>query len=466
MLAIPAGAIDHDRARGLVAAGPAEHPHAAGWRTLLRHRPFVVLAASLALFHFANAPILLLLGQRLELAYPGSVTLLMSAAIITAQLVSIPVALLVGARADRWGRKPLLLAGFAALPLRALLFALTDHPAWVIAGQVLDGVSLGTLDALLALVLADIMRGSGRYNAARGVIGTVQGIGGSTSNLVAGLLVVAAGYPAAFLTLAAVAAGGTLLVLRALPETAAGARGRRPVERQPHLERMSRPACVAPRLGRSISGSNTAATRYSVEGKGCDASSRSCSATTRRSAQPAARHDDAHVAAAALMVEAARLDGSFTDVERDRIRASWSSASSSPPGSPAELLARAERTATESVAWQGFTQAIKDGLAPEERIGVIEMLWEVVYADGQLHDYEASLLRRVDRPALRQRPRQRRGAAAGDGKAGDSPLSRRRAAPLTAAPRWLYAAATSGGGLRRTLGSSCFQPVPGSPCTQ
>ena len=110
---------------------------------------------------------------------------------------------------------------------------------------------------------------------------------------------------------------------------------------------------------------------------------------------PAARHDDAHVAAAALMVEAARLDGSFTDVERDRIQKLLVERFQLTPWLAAELLARAEHTATESVAWQGFTQAIKDGLAPEERIGVIEMLWEVVYADGQLHDYEASLLRRV-----------------------------------------------------------------------
>jgi MFS family permease len=143
----------------------------------------------------------------------------MSAAIITAQLVSIPVALLVGARADRWGRKPLLLAGFAALPMRALLFALTDHPAWVIAGQVLDGISLGTLEALLALILADIMRGTGRYNAARGVVGTFQGIGGSASNVVAGLLVVGVGYAAAFAMLASVASAAFALVLLALPET-------------------------------------------------------------------------------------------------------------------------------------------------------------------------------------------------------------------------------------------------------
>ena len=101
------------------------------------------------------------------------------------------------------------------------------------------------------------------------------------------------------------------------------------------------------------------------------------------------------VAAAALMVEAARLDGSFADLERDRIRALLVRHFQLSPWAAAELLARAERTATESVAWQGFTQAIKDAVPPEERVGILELLWEVVYADGRLHDYEASLLRRV-----------------------------------------------------------------------
>ncbi|MGE3293030.1 MAG: TerB family tellurite resistance protein [Geminicoccaceae bacterium] len=108
-----------------------------------------------------------------------------------------------------------------------------------------------------------------------------------------------------------------------------------------------------------------------------------------------AAHSEAHVAAAALMVEAARLDGSFGEEERDRIRTLLVERFQLTPWTAGELLARAERTATESVAWQGFTRAIKDELPPEERIAVIEMLWEVVYADGRLHDYEASLLRRV-----------------------------------------------------------------------
>ena len=219
ILSIPAAAIDHELARGLDVDAAAVHPHAESWHAMLQHRPLLVLAGGMALFHFANAPILLLLGLELGRQRPGTVSLYLSSAIIAAQLVSIPVALMVGARADLWGRKPLLLLGFAALPMRLLLYALTDHPAWIVAGQLLDGVSLGTLDALLALVLADIMRGTGRYNAARGIVGTVQGIGGSASNIVAGLLVVGAGYAVAFTALAGIAAAAFLLILVALPET-------------------------------------------------------------------------------------------------------------------------------------------------------------------------------------------------------------------------------------------------------
>jgi sugar phosphate permease len=100
-----------------------------------------------------------------------------------------------------------------------VLYTASDAPAWLIGVQILDGIAGGLLDVLLPLVLADIMRGTGRYNASRGFIGTVQGIGGSLSNVVAGMIVVSAGYSAAFLALSAVAAIAFLLVLIALPET-------------------------------------------------------------------------------------------------------------------------------------------------------------------------------------------------------------------------------------------------------
>jgi hypothetical protein len=187
---------------------------------LVDRKPLLVLAAGVALFHFANAPMLPLLTQKLALTHAGAETVLVAACVVTAQLVSVPTALLVGARADSWGRK----AGFAALPMRGVLYTLSDDPAFLIAVQALDGLGLGILDALIVLVLADIMRGTGRYNAARGVVGTVQGIGGSLSNVVAGLIVVSAGYSAAFLTLAAVALTAFLVTLVAMPETGVKAR--------------------------------------------------------------------------------------------------------------------------------------------------------------------------------------------------------------------------------------------------
>lgn len=101
------------------------------------------------------------------------------------------------------------------------------------------------------------------------------------------------------------------------------------------------------------------------------------------------------VAAAVLMVETARLDGAVQPAERDRIQSLLARRFGLTPWVAAELLARAERTATESVAWQGLTHTLKESLDEAERIEILEMLWEVAYADGALHDYEASLLRRV-----------------------------------------------------------------------
>ena len=186
---------------------------------LLERRPLLVLAAANALFHFANAPMLLLLGQKLALAHPGEETALTSACIITAQLVTIPTALLVGWKANIWGRKCLLLVGFAALPIRGVLYTISDNAVWLVSVQILDGVAAGTLDALIPLVLADIMRGTGRYNAARGVLGTVQGVAGSLSMTVAGFLVIGTGYSATFLALSTVAVVAWLLLLTAMPET-------------------------------------------------------------------------------------------------------------------------------------------------------------------------------------------------------------------------------------------------------
>jgi MFS family permease len=171
------------------------------------------------MFHFANSAMLPLVGQKLALADRDIGTALMSACIVAAQIVMVPMAVLVGARADVWGRKPLFLAGFAILPIRGALYTLSDNPYWLVGVQFLDGVGAGIFGALFPLVVADLTRGTGRFNLSQGAIATAQGIGASLSNMVAGFIIVWVGYSAAFLFLGCVAAAAFVLYWFAMPET-------------------------------------------------------------------------------------------------------------------------------------------------------------------------------------------------------------------------------------------------------
>jgi MFS family permease len=222
VLSIPAAAIDYDRARDLReepdAAGAPANP--AGYSILFESRPLVLFGLCVMLFHLANAAMLPLVGQKLAAAYPKEATAMMSACIVAAQLVMLPIALLVGRTADTWGRKPLFLIGFAVLPIRAVLYTFSDNSFWLIGVQVLDGVGAGIFGALTPLVIADIMRGTGRYNLAQGAVATVQGIGASLSGLAAGVIVDHYGYAVTFLTLGAAAAIALIVFAIGMPETA------------------------------------------------------------------------------------------------------------------------------------------------------------------------------------------------------------------------------------------------------
>jgi MFS family permease len=218
VLSIPAEAIDFDRARDLNHEEDGTGP--AGYGILFESRPLVIFGLCVMLFHFANAPLLPLVGQKLAAAYPEEATAMMSSCIVAAQLVMLPIALLVGRTADSCGRKPLFLAGFAILPIRAVLYTLSDNSFWLIGVQLLDGVGAGFYGALTPLVIADIMRGTGRYNLAQGAIATVHGIGASLSGLAAGEIVDHFGYNSAFLALGAAAATALTVFALGMPETA------------------------------------------------------------------------------------------------------------------------------------------------------------------------------------------------------------------------------------------------------
>jgi MFS family permease len=238
--AIPERAIDHDLARGLHerengTAATTEQPSGLG--ILLTCRPLLIFALCVMLFHLANAAMLPLVGQKLALQDKNLGTSLMSACITAAQLVMVPMAMLVGRRADRWGHKRFFLAALVILPIRGALYTLSDNQAWLVGVQLLDGIGAGIFGAIFPVIVADLMRDTGRFNVAQGAIITAQSIGAAASTTLAGLVVVKAGYGVAFLTLGAVAGIGFAICWAFLPETG-GAGGNR-------LRKQARPAIAA-----------------------------------------------------------------------------------------------------------------------------------------------------------------------------------------------------------------------------
>ncbi|RMP65791.1 hypothetical protein ALQ18_100094 [Pseudomonas marginalis pv. marginalis] len=218
---VPAKAIDHEVARGFDPAHSSDHEQPSGVKALLSNRPLLLFAICCALFHLANAAMLPLVSQKLSQINLHMATPLTSACIVAAQLVMVPMAWLVGLKADVWGRKPLLLAGFMILPLRGVLYTVSNDPYWLVAVQMLDGIGAGIFGALFPVIVKDLTQGTGRFNVSLGALSTVFGLGAALSNSLAGFVVQQAGYNAAFLTLAAVAAVALALLWLAMPETLA-----------------------------------------------------------------------------------------------------------------------------------------------------------------------------------------------------------------------------------------------------
>lgn len=194
---------------------------AAGLMELVRNRTLVIFAACVVMFHLANAAMLPLAASMLTLRSSQSATIIVAAAIVVPQFTVTLLSPFVGHFASRWGRRPLLIIGFAALAMRGLLFALVEDPQLLVLVQILDGASAAALGVLVPLTIADLTRGSGHFNLAQGAVGCAMGIGASISTTLAGYVADSFGSYSAFATLAVLAAIGLLLVTLAMPETKA-----------------------------------------------------------------------------------------------------------------------------------------------------------------------------------------------------------------------------------------------------
>jgi hypothetical protein len=169
--------------------GPDQDRPATPLWVLLRQRPLIVLGCCVGLFHLANAAMLPLMASALTSRFNEDwATALTATCIVVPQLVVALIAPTVGRLAETWNTRWLLALGFSALVVRGVLFATVAHPAMIVAAQVLDGISAAALGVIVPLMVADITRGTGRFNSALGMIGTVAGGGAALSMTLAGIM--------------------------------------------------------------------------------------------------------------------------------------------------------------------------------------------------------------------------------------------------------------------------------------
>ena len=215
--------IDAARAHGSV---PRKMPDAGSTSVLrlVRQRPLLIFAGSILLLQLANGAMLPLMAGVVTTRSSQWAPVLIAACIIVPQAIVALTSPWVGRTAQLWGRRPLLLLGFAALAIRGVLFATVRDPYLLVAVQVFDGITAAVFSVMIPLTVADIAFGSGHFNLAQGIVGTATGIGASLSTVLAGYVSDKFGSSVAFTGLAVVATAGLAVIWLAMPETRRSAR--------------------------------------------------------------------------------------------------------------------------------------------------------------------------------------------------------------------------------------------------
>jgi predicted MFS family arabinose efflux permease len=217
---IRAREIDAAQAHGAIIDRGSADLKTIRFRDLIRQKPLLIFAGAVLLLQLANAAMLPLMAGVVTTRSADWAPVLIAFCIVVPQAIVALTSPTVGRKAQQFGRRPLLLLGFAALTIRGLLFAtVTDSYAL----QLFDGVTAAVFSVMIPLIVADVAFGSGRFSLAQGIVGTATGIGAALSTVVAGFVADRFGAPVAFVGLAGVAALGLLMIWTIMPETRRGA---------------------------------------------------------------------------------------------------------------------------------------------------------------------------------------------------------------------------------------------------
>lgn len=190
------------------------------WQSLVKDREILILAVAIFCFHLANAPILPVTAMYVKQL--GGSDKLMTATVLTAQCVMVPVALLAGWLANRWGWKPVMSIAFWALPLRIFLYSLASSAKAIVWLQMLDGIGAGIYGVVVILIAADLTKGRGHFNALNGVFATAVAIGGVFGPLLSGELLQYVHFKLTFYAFALLALAGAILFQFLVKERSSG----------------------------------------------------------------------------------------------------------------------------------------------------------------------------------------------------------------------------------------------------
>lgn len=210
--------IDHKRARAVLESKTYDATPTP-IREVISDKSIILFAVAVFLFSFSNGSMISLAGQKLCVFDRSNACLSMSACIIVAQLVMVFFARFAGKFADKGKRKVIFLISFIAVPLRGLLFTLSDDTIYVIAIQVLDGIGGGIFGVVTIIMIADLTEGTGRFNFVQGMMTAIIGIGASLSSFVTGFIVNNYNYNNGFLFLAFMGVISFIVVFLFVPET-------------------------------------------------------------------------------------------------------------------------------------------------------------------------------------------------------------------------------------------------------
>ncbi len=189
------------------------------WLALARNRSLLVFAGAMALFQLGNSALLPIAVNGWAPLVGWHTDLIVAIAIIVPQALVAALSPSFGRLAETHGRRLVLLLGFGAMPLRAILFATDGSPYLMVAWQALDGITGAAFGVMIPLVVADITHRTGRFNLAMGMVALVGGIGAVLGNPLAGWLADRMGPSTAFLALAVAGLAAFTTILAWMPET-------------------------------------------------------------------------------------------------------------------------------------------------------------------------------------------------------------------------------------------------------